>query len=133
MKWKLSNNFKLYNKWPNGAGVFSCHLAYWPPQLNVKALPEWYKNEVEDELNELCDWLEENWELTGAPSKEEFVASEYGIPRIKGLISFMKSEDWSNRLPETAEWCYTVAEKRNIDFNETFPELDWIEWYGNES
>lgn len=132
VKWKLNSNFKLYNKWPNGAGVFSCHLAYWPPQLNVKALPDWYKNEVEMELLELCEWLEENWELTGAPSKEDFLASEYGIPRIKGLISFMKAEDWSNRLPETAEWCYTVAEKRNIDFNKVFPELDWIEWYGTK-
>lgn len=129
VKWKLSNNFKLMNKWPDGAGVFSCHLAYWPPQLNVKALPQWYKNEVEMELNDLCDWLEENWELTGAPSKEEFVTSEYGIPRIKGLISFMNAEDWSERLPQTAEWCYRVADARNMNFNEIFPELDWLEWY----
>ena len=41
----------------------------------------------------------------------------------------MKAEDWSNRLPETAEWCYKVSKERGIDFNASFPELDWLEWY----
>lgn len=129
IKWKLKSGFKQLNKWPNGAGLFSCHLAYWPPQLNVKVLPHWFKEEVECELLELCNWLEENWELSGAPSKKEFINSEYGIKRIKGLINFMKAEDWSNRLHEMAEWCYIVSEKRGIDFNASFPELDWLEWY----
>ena len=97
--------------------------------MNVKILPEWFKEETEQELLDLCNWLEDNWELSGASTKEEFMNSEYGIKRIKGLISFMKAEDWSNRLPETAEWCYKVAKARNIDFNSVFPELDWLEWY----
>jgi len=45
------------------------------------------------------------------------------------LISFMEAEDWSVRLPETAEWCYSVGLLRNQDFNKIFPDLDWIEWY----
>lgn len=129
IKWKLKSKFKKLNEWPNGAGLWSCHLAYWPPQLNVKVLPEWFKEEVEVELLDLCHWLEDNWELSGAPDKKSFMDSEYGIKRIKGLISFMKAEDWSNRLPETAEWCYRVAKERGIDFNASFPELDWLEWY----
>ena len=131
VKWKLRSNFKLLNKWPDGAGMFNCHLAYWPPQLNVKALPDWYKNEVEEDLDELCEWLEENWQLSGAPDKESFINSQYGISRIKGLVKFMKAEDWTVRLPEMAEWCYTVARERNQNFNEIFPELDWLEWYLN--
>ena len=130
VKWKLQSGLKNFNKWPNGAGMMSCHLAYWPPQLNVKALPQWFKNEVETEFEELYAWLEDNWQLSGAPSKEEFMQSEYGIKRLQGLINFMNAEDWSNRLPETSEWCYTVAKQRGIDFNEVFPELDWLEWYG---
>ena len=130
VKWKLQSGLKNFNKWPNGAGMMSCHLAYWPPQLNVKALPQWFKNEVETEFEELYAWLEDNWELSGAPTKEEFMQSEYGIKRLQGLINFMNAEDWSNRLPETSEWCYTVAKQRGIDFNEVFPELDWLEWYG---
>ena len=127
--WKITNNFKLMNKWPAGAGTVNLDLAYWPPQLNVKALPEWFKNEVEQTFEEFYPWLEEQWERCGAPSKEAFLEHEYGKKRLEGLINFMKAEDWSNRLPEMAEWCYTVAEARDIDFNETFPELDWLEWY----
>lgn len=129
IKWKLENNFKLFNKWPDGGGLIDNHLAYWPPQLNVKALPEWYKNDVESIYEEFYPWLKENWHLSGAPDKETFINDDYSIKRLKGLVNFMKTEDWSNRLPEMAEWCYTVAKQRNVDFNETFPELDWLEWY----
>lgn len=129
IKWKLQSGLKQFNKWPNGAGMMSCHLAYWPPQLNVKALPQWFKNDVEAEFEELYLWLDKNWKLSGAPSKKEFMQSEYGIKRLQGLINFMNAEDWSNRLPETAEWCHTVAKQRGINFNEVFPELDWLEWH----
>ena len=41
----------------------------------------------------------------------------------------MNSEDWSERLPETVEWCYKVSDKRDLDFNKIFPDLEWLEWY----
>ena len=41
----------------------------------------------------------------------------------------MNAEDWSVRLPETAEWCYRVAEERGQDFNAIFPELSWLQDY----
>ena len=135
IKWKVESNFKLLNKWPNGAGLFSCHLAYWPPQLNVKALPTWFKQEVRQKYEEeLYPWIKENWQkCTGVKEAgityEEFVKSEYGIPRMEGLLTFMEAEDWTERLPEMAEWCYTVAKTRFLDFNDVFPDLDWLEWY----
>ena len=39
IKWKMTNDWKLLNKWPQGVGTIDNHLAYWPPQLNCKALP----------------------------------------------------------------------------------------------
>jgi hypothetical protein len=135
IKWKLESNFKLLNVWPNGAGLWSCHLAYWPPQLNVKALPLWFKSEIRQKFeNEFFPWMEENWQLsTGVKeqniSYEQWRSSEYGIKRFEGLLNFMDADDWSVRLPEMAEWCYKMAKVRNIDFNETFPDLDWLEWY----
>ena len=135
IKWKVESNFKLLNKWPNGAGLFSCHLAYWPPQLNVKALPTWFKQEVRQKYEEeLYPWIKENWQkCTGVKEAgityDQFISSEYGIPRMEGLLTFMEAEDWSERLPEMAEWCYTVAKQRFLDFNEVFPDLDWLEWY----
>ena len=55
--------------------------------------------------------------------------TEYGIPRMEGLLTFMEADDWSERLPEMAEWCYKIAKMRNMDFNEIYPDMDWLEWY----
>ena len=79
-------------------------------------------------------WVKENWHrCTGVKEAgityEEFIKSEYGIPRMEGLLTFMEAEDWTERLPEMAEWCYTVAKTRFLDFNDVFPDLDWLEWY----
>ena len=135
LKWKIESDFKLLNKWPQGAGLFSCHLAYWPPQLNVKALPEWFKAETRQKFEEeLYPYLKENWQrCTGVREAgidyETWEQAEYGLKRIEGLLTFMESEDWSVRLPEMAEWCYTVSKTRFLDFNEIFPDYDWLEWY----
>lgn len=129
VRWKLENNLKLLNAWPEGSGIPDCHLAYWPPQLNVKSLPKDFKEIVTKKYEEFYPWLEENWHLTGAPSKEAFVGSPYGIKRLQGLVSFMNSEDWSQRLPEMAEWCYKVAKQRDLDFDKIFPEMIWLKEY----
>jgi len=135
IKWKINSGFKNLNKWPNGAGIFSCHLAYWPPQLNVKALPEWFKRDIRTKWEEeLFPWLEENWQkCTGVEeagiSYKTWRESEYGIKRFEGLLNFMDAEDWSQRLPEMSEWCYRVADIRGLKFNDIYPEMDWLEWY----
>ena len=39
VQWKVNQGFKKISKWPLGAGGINMHFAYWPPQLNVKVLP----------------------------------------------------------------------------------------------
>lgn len=135
IKWKLQSGFKRLNYYPHGAGIFSCHLAYWPPQLNIKVLPNYFKKDIRDKFrDDLIPWLEQNWELcTGVQqsmiSYFDWRKDPYGIERIEGLINFMDAEDWSNRLPETAEWVYKVAETRQLDFGAVFPEMEWLEMY----
>ena len=135
VKWKIESKFKLLNVWPNGAGIWSCHLAYWPPQLNVKALPEWFKKDIRTKFeDELYPYLEKNWqECTGVREHQvdynTWRNTEYGIPRMEGLLTFMEADDWSERLPEMAEWCYKIAKMRNMDFNKIYPDMDWLEWY----
>ena len=134
ISWKLQENWKLLNKFPTGAGMIDLHLAYWPPQLNCKALPKWFKKDITEKYKEFIPWLEKNWKLCNGVEEKgtsfhEWRSSPYGIERLTGLISFMNSEDWSERLPEMAEWCYTVAETRNLDFNKIFPDMEWLEWY----
>ncbi len=129
VKWKMEENWKLLNKWPQGGGTIDNHLAYWPPQLNCKALPPEFKKKVTEKYEAFYPWLEENWALSGAPNKEAFMTNSYTIDRLKGIASFMNAEDWSVRLPETAEWCYRVAEERDLDFDDMFPELNWLRNY----
>ena len=106
-----------------------------PPQLNVKALPEWFKKDIRTKFeDELYPYLEKNWqECTGVREHQvdynTWRNTEYGIPRMEGLLTFMEADDWSERLPEMAEWCYKIAKMRNMDFNEIYPDMDWLEWY----
>ena len=134
VKWKVDQNFKKINRWPLGAGGINMHFAYWPPQLNVKVLPEDIKQQITNKYeNEFYPWIEDNWQrFTGVAeagiSKEDFLGNSYGMNRFRGIISFMNSEDWSERLPETREYLKLVNRQRNWDnrFLETFPLLKGI-------
>jgi hypothetical protein len=129
LKWKLTQNFKKINMWPFGAGGINYHFVYWPAFLNVKILPNWFKDECERKYEEFIPWWEANWEL-GIPSwhkgkvtKEDWKTASYGIDRLRGMISFMKSEDWSVRLPETKDYLEKVDRYRGTSFYKTFPEM----------
>ena len=39
------------------------------------------------------------------------------------MVSFMKSEDWSQRLPEFREYITKLDKLRNTNFRKTFPEM----------
>ena len=131
IKWKMQQDFKKFNAWPNGAGMINWHLAYWPPQLNVKVLPAWAKQMVRDKFEEFFVWLEDHWqEVTGVSSanvdKEKFMSAGYGIKRLRSLLDFMDKEDWSERLPELQEWIHTVDRHRGLDFKQIFSEISGI-------
>jgi len=127
VKWKVEQGFKKINKWPFGAGLINMHFAYWPPQLNVKTLPKDYKNWVQKKYeNEFYPWLEDNWQKsTGVEdvSYDQWKDAPYGIKRYKGIINFMQSEDWSERVPELQEWLKLIDQSRGLDSGEIFPDL----------
>lgn len=129
VKWKVAQGFKKINAWPLGAGGINMHFAYWPPQLNVKVLPRHIKEAITRKYEEeFYPWMEENWDkFTGVKaagiSKEQWLSAGYGLPRFKGIINFMNSEDWSARLPETKEYLRLLDKMRGASFGETFPLL----------
>lgn len=131
IKWKLSQGFRKFNRWPSGAGLINWHLAYWPPQLNVKVLPPWAKAAVRAKFEEFFVWHEENWgDVTHDPQvnlvKSEVINAGYGIKRLKGLLDFMDSEDWTERMPELKEWIEVLDRNRGTDFKKTFPEMSGL-------
>jgi hypothetical protein len=129
IKWKLQEGFRKINMYPFGAGTVNFHFVYWPAHLNVKTLPTWFKEECRKKYEEFYPWLEENWELC-IPSwhkekvtYEQWRENDYGIKRLQGMISFMESDDWSNRLTEMQEFLGLCDKQRGISFSETFPEM----------
>jgi hypothetical protein len=129
IKWKLNQGFNKINMWPFGAGAINYHFVYHPPHLNVKVLPQWFKDQCEKKYEEFYPWWKENWHL-GIPSWhknkvtfEDWEKASYGLSRLKGMISFMKSEDWSVRLPEMKEYLSLVDNTRGINFKEIYPEM----------
>jgi len=127
IQWKVEQGFRKWNKWPLGAGGINMHFAYWPPQLNVKVLPQDVKKEITDKYeNHFYPWVKENWtKFTGVQeagiTQEQFLNAPYGLKRYQGLIKFMNAEDWSARLPETKEYLNLVNEQRG--WTEKFPQV----------
>ena len=129
IKWKLEQGFTKINMWPFGAGGINYHFVYHPPHLNVKVLPEWFKAECRKKYEEFYPWWEANWEK-GIPSwhrgkvdYETWRNADYGIKRLEGMLSFMESEDWSIRLPETKEFLQLCDKQRGLNFADVFPEM----------
>ena len=129
IKWKLEQGFQKINMWPFGAGGINYHFVYHPPHLNVKVLPKWFKEATRKKYEEFYPWWKEHWEL-GVPSwhkdkvtYEEWEAAGYGLSRLEGMLNFMESEDWSNRLPEMKEFLEVCDRQRNQDWQEIFPEM----------
>jgi len=129
LKWKLNFGFKKINMWPFGAGGINYHFVYHPPHLNVKILPAWFKDEIERKYEDFIPWWEENWEK-GIPSwhkgkvtADQWRSASYGISRLRGMVNFAKSEDWSQRLPEFKEYITKLDVLRGTNFRKTFPEM----------
>lgn len=118
IEWKIKENFKKINPWPLGASLINFHFVYHPAHLNVKVLPLWFKEKVRQKYEKFYVWLEENYRNDSA-----FLNSDYGIKRLKGMVNFMFSEDWSNRMPEFREYLERMDKIRGTDFRQTFPEM----------
>jgi MoaA/NifB/PqqE/SkfB family radical SAM enzyme len=118
IKWKLSMNFKKINPYEFGAGLVNFHFVYHPAFLNVRILPQWFKDKTKEKYEDFYEWLKVHYR-----SDQDFLDNPYGIKRLKGLINFMMSDDWSVRIPEFIEYINLMDGIRGSNFRETFPEM----------
>lgn len=126
IKWKLAQGFRKINPWPLGAGMINYHFVYHPAHLNVKILPQWFKDRVSQKYEEFYGWLDHNWELctgTDGVDKTKWLHAPYGVSRLRGMVNFMNSEDWSNRMSEFQEYIRIMDGIRDTRFEEVFPEM----------
>lgn len=121
IRWKLDQGFKKINAWPLGAGLINFHFVYHPAHLNVKVLPAEFKKQVRDKYEEFIRYLSDRFH-----GNEEFLTAPYGIARLRGIVQFMESEDWSRRMPELREYLMRMDNIRSTDFSKTFPEMSTL-------
>lgn len=118
IQWKIEKEYKKINPWPLGAGLINYHFVYHPAHLNVKVFPKWMKDKIAKKYEDFYVWLKENYRDDPA-----FLESSYGIKRLKGMVSFMHSEDWSQRMPQFVEYIEKMDEIRGTSFKEVFPDM----------
>ena len=112
--WKESMNFKKINLPPYGAGLIGTHLVYLPSYLNVRVLPKHLKDRVAKQVDYFCSKKSTN---------QEFMTNPYGIKRWQGLVQYMMSEDWSDKLPILEDYLTVTDSQRSTNFRNTFPEI----------
>ncbi len=118
LKWKISKNYKKINPWPLGAGLINYHFVYHPTHLNVRVFPKEFKDKITAKYEDFYLWLKKNYR-----NDQEFLESGYGINRLKGMVRFMNSADWSNQLPEFKEYISKMDNIRGTNFKTTFPQM----------
>ena len=125
IRWKLEQGFKKINMYPQDGGGIAFHFVYLPPHLNVKVLPTWFKKMVREKYEQFIPWWEQNWHLgvKDGTDYETWRKNESGLEKLNGILSFMESEDWSERLPETKQYIMLLDSHRDQDFYETFPHM----------
>lgn len=115
--WKESMKFKKINLPPYGAGLVGTHLVYLPSYLNVRVLPNHLKNKVKTRIDQFCDSNMLN---------AKFVNNPYGLKRWQGLINYMESEDWSNKIPMLLDYLTTTDSVRGTCYTDVFPDLNTL-------
>ena len=112
-EWKHDMKFKKINKPPFGAGTIGLHLVYLPSHMNVKVLPKIIKDRAADNIEKFI----------ATQTDKEFIENPYGKQRWQGLVNYMYSEDWTDKLPATLEYLTSCDKTRNTNFRNIFPEL----------
>lgn len=118
IQWKIARGYKKINPWPLGAGLINYHFVYHPAHLNVKVFPAWMKARIRDKYENFYTWLKTHYR-----NDNDFLNNSYGIQRLQGMVSFMESEDWSQRMPQFQEYIRHMDEIRGTSFVRTFPEM----------
>ena len=95
---------------------FLPHTLKYPNEFCIKILPPEMKKEVAKKYKEHLKWLE----ASGASGMQyDYVHNEY-----KHTISFMNSEDWTDKIPQFRNRCKVLDELRQESTVEACPELE---------
>lgn len=103
--WLLMQNYKKISK-PRLDGIFHTGTLHYPQYLCTKVLPKHTKAKVAEKIYRYAEQHTDN------PA----------IQRLKKMIDFMNSEDWSNKLDQTVEYINKLDTLRSTN-SEFFKKL----------
>ena len=113
-EWKMDQGFSKVNVLPFGGGLINTHLVYFPSYLNVRTLPRELKEFAKGNIESFIQRQKFNTDWNN---------HAMGKPRWDGIVNYMMSEDWSDKLPQLQDYLRVLDERRGTDFRKTFPEL----------
>jgi len=94
-----------------------------PSFLNIKILPEDYKNLVKDRFLECQEWVP-RWGKNKGLSDERVSFYKKEVEKLlSGYLKYMFSEDLSGQLPKFWEYTKKLDKIREQDVSLVFPEL----------
>jgi MoaA/NifB/PqqE/SkfB family radical SAM enzyme len=89
MKWKLTeSNFKRINS-SNRRPVITYHVAHHPKHLNIRVLPDAFKQEVVSRYTDFLKWIEQG--------DFNIHVKRHAQEIVKGVISYMQSESYNQQ------------------------------------
>jgi len=88
MKWKLEESgLDRYNPIDGMRPTITQHMCHSPKYYNIKVLPQYFKNEIEDHYEMYKDWMK------GSDYSDKVKKHFYSV--LDGTVRFMQSEDYS--------------------------------------
>lgn len=106
LKWVNNQKFKKEKLFLGTQSFVHPGIVHWPEYLNIKVLPQDYKDEITQDIKNMRAW---------------YSHSDYD--KYEGLIQFMNSEDWSEKIPLTRDYVKALDKTRKTDSFSVFPEL----------
>lgn len=116
MKWKLQeSNFKKIN---NSAikPIITYHVAHNPPHLNIRVLPDKYKQQITEKFEDFVSWIDLNIK------DRKYLVAANGIKN--GVCNYMNSDSYYNtHWNEFIEYTQKLDKIRNENINTVVPSL----------
>lgn len=105
INWLMEQNYKKITK-SQPDGIFHTGVLHHPQYLCAKVLPEHTKIKITEKIHQYA----------------ELKPNDPTVNRLKKLVDFMNSEDWSHLLNQTQEYIKKIDQLRNQD-SKFFTEL----------
>jgi len=115
MKWKLEkSNFVKINS-SAIKPIITYHVAHNPPHLNIRVLPDEYKQEITQKFEDFVLWVAEK------KYDRKYVIAAESVKN--GVCNYMNSESYNEQWDEFLNYTYSLDKIRNESIIEVVPSL----------